>query len=339
MAGGPEEPKLDTASITAGVVAVLGVVASLTAAGAIQRVLRNHPWWFVGVLALVLIGGLLWLLAALVGEGAKRWLRILGAGAIAAGAFGAMWVTARTANDAERPAISAAFDPDTQRFKATVTAGNLGSNETIVVAIDGLGEGPPRSLSQNYSGPDGDGKVEMNLDIPVPPGPYDRVGVRAWSRETPNCGLPNALGDAAAAIDEQSEKSGAACAIVPVPVARPSVTAAWEGAGRKQESVSISASVAKVRSRVLAIDITVRRSKGTVERLKYVVSGPGNTGKAATTTRIAVPRDARRVCAEVRLQPIPAARRRKPTCPLPATVVHAAEYDGAYAELRPTRDR
>src|SRR5687768_4830223 len=60
----PEKP-LETAAITAGVVAVLGVVASLTAAGAMQRIMRNHPWEFALALGVVLFGGLLWLWAGL----------------------------------------------------------------------------------------------------------------------------------------------------------------------------------------------------------------------------------------------------------------------------------
>jgi hypothetical protein len=356
MAGNSDGPNLT--SVTAGVVAVLGVVGSLTAAGVIQRVLRNHGFAFVIALAFVLIGGLLWMLATSSGEkpiklGRIRMtaggIRIAAALFVGAGALGAMIITIITAGDAERPAISAAFDPETQRVKVTVTAGNLGSDDSIAIVVDGLRKvfepsGGDRfrwiehTVSQNYAGPDADGKVEMNLDIPVPPGAYDAVGVRAWSREQAKCSPPGSARKSETAVDEQSEESGAACAIVPIPAARPSVTAAWEDDGRKQEAVNVSASVPNARSQVLAVDITVRRSKEKVDRLQYSVSGPGSTGKAATTTRVVVPGDARRVCAEVRLQPIPAASRRKPTCPLPAATVHAADFDGAYAELRPTRD-
>ena len=141
--------------------------------------LRNNGETFAWLLGLILLGGFCWLLATLFPTRATL-LRILGAAAVAIGAFFCILITARTADDAERPAISASLGSHSELVKATVTAGNLPSDESILIEVNALrkdyGEsGPPKpgeevpfkwrdvTLSQDYAGPDGDGKVNMTL--------------------------------------------------------------------------------------------------------------------------------------------------------------------------------
>src|SRR4051812_43505181 len=115
MANGQDDGKgVDLAAITAAAVAVLGVVGSLTAAGAMQRILRNHGYDFAWALGLVVAGGTFWLFAA-VFSSLKTLFRVIGAIAVAGGALWAILIASETARDVERPAISASFTPDLQR--------------------------------------------------------------------------------------------------------------------------------------------------------------------------------------------------------------------------------
>ena len=366
MAPDAESNKVDTTLITAAVVTVVGVVASLTAAGAMQRVVRNQGLLLALALGVVALGGYLLFRAALLParrtRGHAGWwhdadaLRKRGGFLIVVGVLVAVVATVLTALATERPAISAGFDSATQHLKATITAGDLGTDDSIEVSVDGLKRITDKTdtsrftyqetqLAQYSSGPDANGEVKLQVDVPIPVGDFDNLGIRAWSRQRPKCGNvdENRGTGQAAAADQASHTAGAACVIVPVPAPRPSLTAVWEGTGQDSKAVKVTAAAANVRSHVLVVDVTVQEKAGSVahdksnpavRRLQYEVVGPGAAGQAQTTLRVPVPDDVVIVCAEAHVAALPPDKRPTAVCPVPETTLAADTYQSAYAELR-----
>jgi hypothetical protein len=271
-----------------------------------------------------------------------------------------------TALATERPAISASFDRGTQRLKATITAGNLATDDSINVSVDGLRrvfdenkrsrfDYQATQLAQNSGGPDANGAAKLQIDVPIPVGDFDDLGIRAWTRQQPKCATVRETDkptqqqrndpgtDLAPAIDEAGNTAGAACVIVPVPAPRPSLTAAWEGTGQNSKSVKITAAAANVRSHVLVIAVAIQQKKSgstarsasgsAAERVQYHVVGPGAAGQAQTTIRVPVPDDALTVCAEAHVAAVPTDKRPDAVCPVPADTLAADSYQSAYAEL------
>jgi hypothetical protein len=273
--------------------------------------------------------------------------------------------TVLTALATQRPAVSASFDRGTQDLKATVTAADLRTDDSIKVSVDGLKRMPDPNdrsrftyqqtqLAQSSSGPNGNGEVKLQIDVPIPLGDFDDLGIRAWTRQKPQCASvetgkrkqqqrSDLSTNQAAVADEADNTAGAACVILPIPAPRPSLTAAWEGTGQGSKSIKITAAAANVRSHVLVVDVTVRRkaasstaknmSAPATRRLQYHVVGPGAAGQARTTLRVPIPDDAETVCAEAHIAAVPPDKRPDATCPVPADRLAADNYQSAYSEL------
>jgi hypothetical protein len=152
-------------------------------------------------LGFVLLGVLLWTLAA-VKEGRNHpWLHYLGALSFFVGLLLSVITLVVTQRDTQRPAVSGTFDRATGLLQATVTADGLSRQDRLVVRIEVLKRVKGRTALRPLSpplyfgllGPNADGKIKYTA-IAYVPGGARFVGVKAWTATTePACFLAAAI--------------------------------------------------------------------------------------------------------------------------------------------------
>jgi len=89
----------------------------------------------------------------------------------------------------ERPSVSATLKSDPSlAVAATVKASGVPANQTVSVVIDEVKIGDstrgehPHTVARLYSaqlGPDPSGEVDLSIEVPVPPGDYELIGIKA----------------------------------------------------------------------------------------------------------------------------------------------------------------
>jgi hypothetical protein len=141
MAAEPSAPgKLEPGALILGVAALFTVLGSFTLTGTVGRVMRNEPGDFRVAIVLLLVGAAVFAAAALpFTKGiVQSTLSVMGIGLTAAGLASGLATALGTADDSERPAISAALSDDGLQLKGKVTAANLSSDTRLVLIVDGL---------------------------------------------------------------------------------------------------------------------------------------------------------------------------------------------------------
>jgi hypothetical protein len=235
--------KLEPGALVLGVTALLGAVGTFSLTGTTGRVLRNAPDEFAVALLLLLFGAAAFMWSALpLSSGPTQ--TIAAAVAIGLSLVGlavGLVAAAGTADDDERPAISATLSGDGLHLTGTATAANLSAKARLVVLVDGLvaregGSYRSTTLLQAYVGPDSDGKVTQPLDLRLPPGRFDAVGIRSWTSkgatpidEQPCSEYPRQAATPVSKLAQ--EAAGTGCLVLPltpVPVG-PRLSLRWDG--------------------------------------------------------------------------------------------------------------
>lgn len=183
--------------VASALTAVIGVFAALAVTGVIGQAQRNHGFTLVGALVLVLIGAVLWLVAAALvdPESHRNAVTVLKSSAIALLAIGllggiiAIW---RTQQDRERPSVTSVFDPKSRVIAVTANAHGLRTDSRLVVVVSAYKGTPddPNALNKAATlyyavvGPEADGDVTHTASVPLPAS-YTLVGVKAWTGTEP----------------------------------------------------------------------------------------------------------------------------------------------------------
>jgi hypothetical protein len=197
-------------SLTIGVASLVAVFGAFTLTGAAGRVLRNEPDKFRLAVIFVLVGTAFLVISALPNTSGLVDLvcALAGIGLSFVGLLVGTWAAAASAKKLERPALSAQLVDEGLHLKGTAKVESRSSDTRVVLLVEGLvtsAEDPrffatPTTLEQIYAGPDGDGKVVVPIDLVVPSGRFEAVGVRSWTERDP---LPDP-------DDHASESSGKA---------------------------------------------------------------------------------------------------------------------------------
>ena len=173
-------------SAVTGFAAVLG---SLVFTGLLARFPRNHPHEARWSFALVVIAAGLWTAASL-STWAKKTSRrenvlLLGIAVFMTGLIVAVWAIFGTYSEDEKPSVSMRFENNND-VVAEVTARGLASHEQIGVKLLGLRRNAdfergwePFTLYDATFGPDTDGTVQHSIKVPIAPGTYELVEIRA----------------------------------------------------------------------------------------------------------------------------------------------------------------
>jgi hypothetical protein len=124
-----------------------------------------------------------------------------------------------------RPAEHTLTPKPGDRIAVSVRGSGLRSSDHIVVEVEQLLRAetggrltwkPGQPLYGASLGPDGDGRIDQTVDIPLPAGDYDDLGARAWVGEKPN--------DCYA----HGNTTGCVRVHVPRPQERPQLAVDWE---------------------------------------------------------------------------------------------------------------
>ena len=270
--------RLNLTALGVGAAALTTVIASLSTTGSIGRVIRNDPDTLAVALLLVLVGA-----GALAAAGlpltsglAETMLSVLGLVLTLTGLVIGAIVGVTTAREhPEQPSLTAEYSQADRHLKGTVKTGTLTADSRVVVIVDGLRvmEGGDHyrlnTLLQTYAGPDGEGNVNVPIDLTIPAGRFDAVGINSWTEKDPHSDVaaterpaseatteatatPEAEGAAAvtgttegqnarscnydrrvSTFPDERSRTKVGCLILPVtPVPRrPRVTLSWQGTG------------------------------------------------------------------------------------------------------------
>lgn len=294
-----------TATIAAAGALVTGIGA-LSLTGTLGRVQRNHEVAFVTAITLLIVGAGLIAGSSVVGGWPRRLIQGIGMIAAIVGAAIGFGAAIDTASETERPTLDVRLDPRTLTVTGTVSAANLSSGDGLEVRVDGLVDFDhnldtvdhlqPVNLSRTVVGPDSDGNATQDIDVQLPHGGYDAVGVTASvGEQEQSCGLARQVH-----VD-----GGTACINLPLPrrLSRPALTAAW---GRRSggerivvlhvDGRDLNAGSWPPRPLIVRV-VGLRRDRGV--RLYRAVIDPTARGVTQEAARVGVPLDMRVVCAGV----------------------------------------
>ena len=187
--------RLNLTALGVGAAGLTTVIAGLSTTGTIGRVIRNDPEVLAVALMLVLFGA-----AALAAAGlpltsgyTEAVFSIIGLELTVAGLILGALAGALTAEQhPEEPSVTAKLTQADRHLTGTVKAGTLTAKSRVVVIVDGLrvvGEKGSRyrvnTLMQTYAGPDGEGNVNVPIDLTVPAGRFDAIGINSWTEPDP----------------------------------------------------------------------------------------------------------------------------------------------------------
>jgi hypothetical protein len=322
--GANDGKRFEPASLTLGVGTLFTVIAGFTLTGTVGRVLRNAPDDLVLAVILLVAGAAAFAAAGLtLSSGVAQ--TVLGVSGLILTSFGlliGMVVSLRTADDAERPYVSAVIDESPRRVKGTVTAANLSSNTRVGLVVDGLVRRRQSGyesfrLQQVFIGPDAEGQVRFAIDAQFPPGRFDAIGVKSWTYkgkkpEDPPCGDYLALAENSGFPDAKRD-DGSGCIILPLPPipSAPRLSLSW-AAETKQVRIGVATDNAPGRLFVAEqpcppglppcaaarIAVHVRTRRGRQRDLYRAVLRPDATGHLRTAVEVPVPARARHICAQ-----------------------------------------
>jgi len=215
--GGGTEQKANRLDLTGvfGLVAPLAATLGLfKATGSIERIQRDEPvWLFVGVALVLAAGTMVTIASFLAGEGeskrsklVSRLLYFAATGCTVLGFAVALYLVFDNASEESRPSISASFNDGQSRLTGRVTASNLTTGDRLVLkvdlatlkagnTIDDVHPFDPHgsiSLERAYIGPDGNGNVDREFSLSVPPGgQFTHLTIKSFTGErTRSCAEP-----------------------------------------------------------------------------------------------------------------------------------------------------
>jgi hypothetical protein len=257
------------------------LVSGLAVTGSMGRVLRNAPTQITWAVVLVLLGAALLGAAGLpaTGKPTEVVFSIVGLEVTLAGLVIAALAAATSGHDVERPAIHAKLDESTHRLTGSVVAADLASDARLVAIVEGVGK-KATPLERTEIGPDGDGKVDLDIDVRVPPGRFDSVRVRARS----------------VASDGSRLASGSVTLPLAPMAPSPSVQAHWAGTNADASRLAIQVTAADRAGRPVAVVVKRRLRTGRYLRFYRGVLMPDGDGSLDTQLEVPVVAGAHRVC-------------------------------------------
>lgn len=346
-----------------GVAALATAVTSLAVTGTLGRMQRNHPVSFSIAIGLIVIASATLIITGVLArrpDSRDAFVRIgnaIGVAFAAAALILGFVVSIKTAGEPERPNVSVTLDPATMVLTGTAKVERLSTGTPLTVTVDGIVRHGAslvivQRLAEASVGPDADGNATKAISVPVPPGRFDVVGVRATIKDSDKpadqCGsyptapsakaakhpdgttttgvvsstAPGGYGintnQPMAAPQVKQAKPGTGCQYVSLPVStkRPSLAVRWVGKGRRAVRLSVAtpnAALGGSKPALVHLDVVASTSKGTVT-LARVVRDAVPPGQVIPDLRVPVPASARSVCAWATLDaaPLPA----RPSCPL-----------------------
>jgi hypothetical protein len=188
---------------------------------------RDHPlasYGAFGFAVLAIFAGAVAAFALHEGSLAEAATIYTGLALVGASLLFAVYAGVRTWGDHAQPSVT--LTPKAgDRIAVTVRGDGLRSSDHVVVEVEQLLKGetdgrlawrPGQPLYGASLGPDGDGKIDETVEIPLPTGDYDDVGARAWIGAKPK--------DCYA----HGNTTGCVRVHVPRPQERPQLAADWE---------------------------------------------------------------------------------------------------------------
>jgi hypothetical protein len=313
--------KVNLAALGVGAGGLATVLGGLSLTGITGRVMRNDPEAIAVGLVLVLIGATLLGAAGLpaTGKPVEVIFSLIGLELTMAGLIVVGVTAVGTAGQGERPLISVKLEDNGRRVTGKVTAGNLDSSARFTVIVDGITKTSdhkpmPITLSRADIGPDGEGKVDLPIDMRVPAGRFDEVRVAGWSvdphagesDEEPPRNTPCDEGATRPQYGDKPALSGTGCVSLPLPpvAVAPNVEAHWIGSKTESQRVEVrvtadnaaaALSVADGKDTRVAVVVKRRRAKGHLRFYRAMFTPDGN-GKVDVKFQLPVVPGAKRVC-------------------------------------------
>jgi hypothetical protein len=210
----------------------------------------------------------------------------------------AVLAAVRTPADDEFPSIVAKLNTgDRSLLDVSIKGAGLTSNEDLDVQIDGASgrrQEDGVSLQRLYTtrlGPSPAGQVDSSVEVPMTPGAYDRIIIKAWVNNAPDC----------KPFVEIEKESPPGCLVVLVPslANRPQLTATWGELSPRQEVLSVKLSGQELRvDKSIALNVvgTLRKGKSRQRTLAQSVLVPNSHGTLENSLKIPVAQDFAQVC-------------------------------------------
>ena len=193
----------------------------------VGRMARDHPlasYAAFGFAALAVFAGAAAAFALRDGSREEAAAIYAGLALVGASLLVGVFAGVQTWGDRVQPSITLTPKPG-DRIAVSVRGAGLRSSDHILVEVEQLLRGetggrltwkPGQPLYGASLGPDGDGKIDQTVDIPLPAGDYDDLGARAWVGERPQ--------DCYA----HGNTTGCVRVHVPRPQERPQLAVDWE---------------------------------------------------------------------------------------------------------------
>src|SRR5436853_171340 len=214
--------------LLAAIPALGAVLTGLAVTGdLVGRMARDHPlasYAAFGFAALAVFAGAAAAFALRDGSREEAAAIYAGLALVGASLLVGVFAGVQTWGDRVQPSITLTPKPG-DRIAVSVRGAGLRSSDHILVEVEQLLRGetggrltwkPGQPLYGASLGPDGDGKIDQTVDIPLPAGDYDDLGARAWVGEQPQ--------DCYA----HGNTTGCVRVHVPRPQERPQLAVDWE---------------------------------------------------------------------------------------------------------------
>jgi hypothetical protein len=219
----------------------------------------------------------------------------------------AVWAAVVTPADNEFPSITAGFKVgDRSALTASVKTAGLTSDEDLDIHIFGISrQTRPTDTAESMSyitqerlyttrlGPSPAGLVDMSVELPLSPGRFERMLIKAWVNTAPVCEAV-----AEEIIDKKSEP-GCLVVVVPNLAERPQLSATWGKRGSQSETLSVKLTGGDMRvDKSIAVSIVgvMPRRSGPDRTLAQSVLAPNSHGKLDSSLEIPVSERFAEVC-------------------------------------------
>jgi hypothetical protein len=214
--------------LLAAIPALGAVLTALAVTGdLIGRMARDHPlatYGAFGFAVLAIFAGAIAAFALHEGSAEEAATIYAGLALVAASLLFAVFAGVQTWGDRSQPSITLTPKPG-DRIAVSVRGSGLRASDHILVEVEQLVRSasrgrltwrPGQPLYGASLGPDGDGRIDETVDIPLPAGDYDDVGARAWVGEKPT------------GCYAHGNTTGCVRVHVPRPQERPQLAVDWE---------------------------------------------------------------------------------------------------------------
>jgi hypothetical protein len=214
--------------LLAAIPALGAVLAALAVTGdLVGRMARDHPlptYGAFGFAVLAIFAGAIAAFALREGSLEEAATLYTGLALVGASLLCGVYAGVHTWGDRTQPSITLTPKPG-DRIAVSVRGSGLRASDHVFVEVEQLVRGesdgrlawkPGQPLYGASLGPDGDGRIDESVDIPLPAGDYDDLGARAW------------IGDKPRDCYARGSTTGCVRVHVPRPQERPQLAVDWE---------------------------------------------------------------------------------------------------------------